>query len=75
MPVPVIDVDTGVIRSRRTEPVKEEPGVVSHNPGCIVHQHYHGWQPARYRRCSASFWCASCQVWFHGGRCFPSQYR
>lgn len=75
MTIPVLNVDTGVMYRRRTEPVTEEPRVVTHHPGCIVHQHYHGWQPARYRRCSASFWCASCRVWFHGGRCFPDPNR
>ncbi len=43
------------------------------HPGCYVVPHYHGWQPARWPRCSACFWCASCRVWFNGGRCFPSR--
>lgn len=69
MPVPVIDV------VHMTEPAEERVSVTHMNPGCFVVQHSHGWQPARYRRCSGRFWCASCRVWFHGGRCFPSQYR
>jgi hypothetical protein len=69
MTVPVIDMDAVY----RTKP---EPRVVTHvNPGCFVHQHYHGWQPARCPRCSARFWCASCRVWFDGGRCFPDLRR
>jgi hypothetical protein len=54
-----------------TEPAG--PRIVQHNPGCYVAQHDHRYQPARYRRCSARFWCASCRIWFDGGRCFPSR--
>ena len=40
---------------------------------CYVVQHDHRWQPGRWPRCSARFWCARCRVWFDGGRCFPSR--
>jgi hypothetical protein len=60
-----------------TEPARRtaEPRIVTHYVGCFVVQHYHGWQPGRYPRCSARFWCASCRVWFDGGRCFPDPRR
>ena len=65
MPIAVIDAEY------RTEP---DIRVVRHaHAGCFVVQHAHGWQPSRYPRCSARFWCASCRVWFDGGRCFPDK--
>jgi hypothetical protein len=45
-------------------------GRVTHlDTWCIVTQHDHSWQPARFPRCSCWFWCATHREWFHGGRC------
>ena len=66
MPMATIDID------RTERPAELDRRMVTHvDVGCYVTPHSHGWQPARYPRCSARFWCASCRVWFDGGRCFP----
>jgi hypothetical protein len=74
MPIAVLDIDPPRAELAASPP-DTGPRIVSHNGGCCVVQHYHSWQPARYPRCSARFWCASCRVWFYGGRCYPDRYR
>ena len=75
MSIAVVDVDAKIItRPGRTQPA-EQPRIVTHEPGCYVDQHSHGWQRTCRPRCSARFWCATHRVWFNGGRCFPDPYR